>query len=112
MIRLMVWRAVVLAVFAAGALPGHASEVYQISIISSLLAGGYDGDTSVAEPRGGAVLAAKQATSVIPIVFAAAGDPVVVKRSPGRLIGKMVFFANLLLREHTLNIASKICNQL
>ena len=47
--RLMVWRTVVLAVFAAGALPGPAAEVYQISTISSLLAGGYDGDTSVAE---------------------------------------------------------------
>jgi acetolactate decarboxylase len=30
MIRLMVWRTVVLAVFAAGALPGHAAKVYQI----------------------------------------------------------------------------------
>src|SRR5262245_30169812 len=49
MIRPMVWRALVLAVFAAGALPGHAADVYQISTISSLLAGGYDGDTSVAE---------------------------------------------------------------
>src|SRR5262249_8176141 len=49
MIRLMVWRALVLAVFAVGALPAHAAEVYQISTISSLLAGGYDGDTSAAE---------------------------------------------------------------
>ena len=48
MIRLKLWRALALAVFAA-ALPAHAGEVYQISTISSLLAGGYDGDTTVAE---------------------------------------------------------------
>ncbi len=45
MIRLKLWRALALAVFAA-ALPAHAGEVYQISTISSLLAGGYDGDSS------------------------------------------------------------------
>jgi acetolactate decarboxylase len=49
MIRLMLWRALALAVFAAAALPAHAAEAYQISTISSLLAGGYDGDTTVAE---------------------------------------------------------------
>lgn len=49
MIRPMIWRALALAVFAAGAPPAHAAEVYQVSTISSLLAGGYDGDTSVAE---------------------------------------------------------------
>src|SRR5262245_37665759 len=49
MIRPMIWRALALAVFAAGALPAHAAEVYQVSTISSLLAGGYDGDTTVAE---------------------------------------------------------------
>ena len=49
MIRLKLWRALALAVFAAAALPAHAGEVYQISTISSLLAGGYDGDTTVAE---------------------------------------------------------------
>lgn len=49
MIRLKLWRALALAVFAAAALPAHAGEVYQISTISSLLAGDYDGDTTVAE---------------------------------------------------------------
>src|SRR5215471_11866523 len=49
MIRPMIWRALALAIFAAGVLPAHAAEVYQISTISSLLAGGYDGDTTVAE---------------------------------------------------------------
>ena len=49
MTRLKLWRALALAVFAAAALPAHAGEVYQISTISSLLAGGYDGDTTVAE---------------------------------------------------------------
>jgi acetolactate decarboxylase len=49
MIRPMIWRALALAIFAAGALPAHAAEVYQVSTISSLLAGGYDGDTTVAE---------------------------------------------------------------
>ena len=49
MIRLKFGRALALAVFAAAALPAHADEVYQISTISSLLAGGYDGDTTVAE---------------------------------------------------------------
>src|SRR5262245_1570931 len=49
MIRPMIWRALALAVFAAGAPPAHAAEVYQVSTISSLLAGGYDGDTTVAE---------------------------------------------------------------
>ena len=38
-----------LALFAAAAAPVRASEVYQISTISSLLAGGYDGDTTVGE---------------------------------------------------------------
>ena len=47
MSRPMVWRALALAVFAAGALPVRAAEVYQVSTISSLLAGGYDGDTTV-----------------------------------------------------------------
>ena len=49
MIRPMIWRALALAVFAAGAPSAHAAEVYQVSTISSLLAGGYDGDTTVAE---------------------------------------------------------------
>jgi acetolactate decarboxylase len=49
MIRLMVWRALALAALAAFAPPAHAAEAYQISTISSLLAGGYDGDTTVGE---------------------------------------------------------------
>jgi len=49
MTRLKLWRALALALFAAAALPAHAGEIYQISTISSLLAGGYDGDTTVAE---------------------------------------------------------------
>jgi len=49
MIRLKLSRALALALFAAAALPAHAGEVYQISTISSLLAGAYDGDTTVAE---------------------------------------------------------------
>jgi hypothetical protein len=40
MIRPMIWRALALAVFAAGAPSAHAAEVYQVSTISSLLAGG------------------------------------------------------------------------
>ena len=49
MLRPMVWRVLALVVFAAAAAPLHATEVYQISTISSLLAGGYDGDTTVGE---------------------------------------------------------------
>ena len=49
MTRLKLWRTLALALFAAAALPAHAGEIYQISTISSLLAGGYDGDTTVAE---------------------------------------------------------------
>ena len=40
MIRPMIWRVLALAVFAAGAPSAHAAEVYQVSTISSLLAGG------------------------------------------------------------------------
>ena len=35
--------------FAAAALPARAAEVYQVATISSLVAGGYDGDTSMGE---------------------------------------------------------------
>jgi acetolactate decarboxylase len=35
--------------FTAGALPVRAGEAYQVATISSLLAGGYDGDTTVGE---------------------------------------------------------------
>jgi acetolactate decarboxylase len=45
----MLWRMLALAVLAAGAVPAHAAEAYQVSTISSLLAGGYDGDTTVGE---------------------------------------------------------------
>jgi acetolactate decarboxylase len=49
MIRPMTRRVLALVLFAAAAAPARASEVYQISTISSLLAGGYDGDTTVGE---------------------------------------------------------------
>jgi acetolactate decarboxylase len=49
MLRPMVWRVLALVVFAAAAAPLHATEVYQVSTISSLLAGGYDGDTTVGD---------------------------------------------------------------
>jgi hypothetical protein len=49
MVRLMVWRALALVALAAAALPARAAEAYQIATISSLLAGGYDGDTTVGE---------------------------------------------------------------
>jgi acetolactate decarboxylase len=45
MLRLMVCRAVVLVALAAAATSARAAEAYQIATISSLLAGGYDGDT-------------------------------------------------------------------
>jgi acetolactate decarboxylase len=45
----MLWRVLVLAVFAAPGLPARAAEAYQVSTISSLMAGGYDGDTTVGE---------------------------------------------------------------
>jgi acetolactate decarboxylase len=49
MIRPITRRVLALVLFAAAAAPACASEVYQISTISSLLAGGYDGDTTVGE---------------------------------------------------------------
>jgi acetolactate decarboxylase len=49
MIRPMIWRMLTLVVVAASAPAAHAAEVYQVSTISSLLAGGYDGDISVGE---------------------------------------------------------------
>ena len=49
MIRPITRRVLALVLFAAAAAPARASEVYQISTISSLLAGGYDGDTTVGE---------------------------------------------------------------
>ena len=49
MVRLMVWRGLALAFAAAAALPARAAEAYQISTISSLLAGGYDGNTTIGQ---------------------------------------------------------------
>ena len=46
----MIGRALLAAFVAAAALPAHAhaAEAYQVSTISALLAGGYDGPTTVA----------------------------------------------------------------
>ena len=49
MVRLMICRALALVVLVAPALPAGAAEAYQIATISSLLAGGYDGNTTVGE---------------------------------------------------------------
>jgi acetolactate decarboxylase len=49
MVRLLVRRVLALVLLSAVSLPGRAAEVYQVSTISSLLAGGYDGDISVGE---------------------------------------------------------------
>ncbi len=49
MLRLMIWRALALVLFAAATLPARAAEAYQISTISALLAGGYDGNATVGE---------------------------------------------------------------
>src|SRR5260370_8321461 len=47
--RQMMWGALALLFFAAAAPAATAAEVYQIYTISSLLRGGYDGDTTVGE---------------------------------------------------------------
>ena len=49
MIRLMIWGTLTPLEFAASAPPARAEEAYQVATISSLLAGGYDGDTTVGE---------------------------------------------------------------
>jgi acetolactate decarboxylase len=49
MVRPVVWRVLALALFVATAVPARAAEAYQVATISSLLAGGYDGDTTVGE---------------------------------------------------------------
>jgi acetolactate decarboxylase len=49
MVRLMVWRVPALVLFVAIALPARAAEAYQVATISSLLAGGYDGNATVGE---------------------------------------------------------------
>jgi acetolactate decarboxylase len=49
MVRAMMLRVLALALVATAAAPLPATDVYQVSTISSLLAGGYDGDTTVGE---------------------------------------------------------------
>jgi acetolactate decarboxylase len=49
MIGPMTWRVLVLIAVAATALPAHAAEAYQVGTISGLIAGGYDGDTTMGE---------------------------------------------------------------
>ena len=49
MVRLIIWGTLTPVVFSAGTLPARAAEAYQVATISSLLAGGYDGDTTVDE---------------------------------------------------------------
>jgi acetolactate decarboxylase len=49
MVRLISWHTLTLVVLTAGAPAARAGEAYQIATISSLLAGGYDGDTTVDE---------------------------------------------------------------
>jgi hypothetical protein len=49
MVRLMVWRVLSLVLFVAITPPARAAEAYQVATISSLLAGGYDGNTTVGE---------------------------------------------------------------
>ena len=47
--RLIAWPTLALVTFTVGASPARAGEVYQVATISSLLSGGYDGDTTVDE---------------------------------------------------------------
>ena len=49
MARRMLWRALALVVLSAAAAPARAAEAYQVSTISALIAGGYDGATTVGE---------------------------------------------------------------
>ena len=49
MIRLIIRRTLTLLVLTVGAPPARAGEAYQVATISSLLAGGYDGDMTVGE---------------------------------------------------------------
>jgi acetolactate decarboxylase len=49
MIRLIIWRTLTFVVLTAGAPAARAGEAYQVATISSLVAGGYDGDTTVGE---------------------------------------------------------------
>jgi acetolactate decarboxylase len=49
MVRLLIWRALALVALAAALPPARAAEAYQVGTISSLVAGGYDGDITVGE---------------------------------------------------------------
>ena len=49
MVRLKISRALTVVVLLAATSPALAAEAYQVATISSLLAGGYDGDTTVGE---------------------------------------------------------------
>ena len=49
MVRLMAWRVLALVLLVAAALPARAAEAFQVATISSLLAGGYDGDTTIGQ---------------------------------------------------------------
>lgn len=49
MVRFRIWCTLTLVAFVAAAPPARAAEAYQVATISSLLAGGYDGDTTVGE---------------------------------------------------------------
>jgi len=49
MLPRMFWYVLLLAVCVAPGTPARAAEVYQVSTISSLLAGGYDGATTIGE---------------------------------------------------------------
>jgi hypothetical protein len=60
MVRPITRRVLALVLFAAAAAPVRASEVYQISTISSLLAGGYDGDTTVGSGAGGVAVSRRR----------------------------------------------------
>jgi acetolactate decarboxylase len=48
-VRFIIWRTLTLVVLAAAAPPARAGHAYQVATISSLLAGGYDGNTTVDE---------------------------------------------------------------
>jgi acetolactate decarboxylase len=49
LLRRMLWRVLALALFAVPGPPAHAADAYQVSTICSLLAGGYEGTTTVGE---------------------------------------------------------------
>ena len=49
MVRLIIWHTLTLVVLTAAAPAARGAEAYQVATISSLVAGGYDGDTTVGE---------------------------------------------------------------